>query len=89
MLAVAALWLVEVGGLAEFEPRPETVPRLPKPPAGRPRVDRLFRLGLGLIPAGLLAGYAPVGQFAPAMWPTPEPIPEISEQQFCSDMTYP
>lgn len=26
-VAVATVWVVEVGGLAEFEPRPETVPR--------------------------------------------------------------
>src|SRR5206468_8362362 len=81
-LAVATLWLVEVGGLAEFEPRAETVPplpKLPKPPRGRARVHRLFRLGLGLILAGIITGHAPVGRFTPDPWPAPTPPPEIGE----------
>jgi hypothetical protein len=81
-LAVATLWLIEVGGLAEGEPRPETVPPLPRPGPGRPRPYRLFRLGLGLVVAGILAGRVPVGRFIPERWPEPQPIPEISEHEF-------
>lgn len=85
VLAVATLWLVEVGGLSEGEPRPETVPpwpKLPRPPRGRPRVHRLFIIGLGRIVAGLLAGVAPVGRFAQEAWPAPEPVPVITEDDF-------
>jgi hypothetical protein len=88
-LAVATLWLVEVGGLAEAEPRAETVPPLPKPPAGRARVHRLFRLGLGMILAGIIAGRVPVGRLTPDPWPDPTPAPKISEQDFIAGLTYP
>jgi hypothetical protein len=91
-LAVATLWLVEVGGVAESEPRAETVPplpRLPKPPRGQVRVHRLFRLGLGLILAGIITGRVPVGRFTPDRWPEPHPPPEISEYEFVAGMTYP
>jgi hypothetical protein len=88
-LAVATLWLIEVGGAAETQARPETVPPLPKPAPRRGRPPRLFRVGLGLIVAGLLAGRLPVGRFLPEAWPEPQPIPEISEHEFCSQMTYP
>jgi hypothetical protein len=56
-VAVATLCLVEVGGLAEGEPRAETVP--PFRSAGRSRVHRVFRVGLGLILAGLLGRGGP------------------------------
>ncbi len=79
VLAVATLWLIEVGGLSEFETRPETVPPLPKP---RVRHARLFRVGLGVILASLLRGRLPEGRFEPEPWPVPEPIPEVSEQEF-------
>lgn len=90
-LAVATLWLIEVGGLAECEPRPETVPPLPPPRASHPRVRRirLFRLGLGLILAGIITGHVPSGRFVPEAWPVPQPVPEISEHEFLSQMTYP
>lgn len=86
-VSLATLWLVEVGGLAEFEPRAETVPPLGR--LDRPRVHRLFRVGLALIVAGLLAGEVRTGRFVPEPWPKPIPIPPITEQQFCSQMTYP
>jgi hypothetical protein len=86
-VAAATLWLVEVGGLAEGEPRPETIP--PFRPAGRPRIHRLFRIGLGLILAGLLAGAVVTGRFAPEPWPEPVPIPHLSESEFMAQMTYP
>jgi hypothetical protein len=76
-------------GLAEGEPRPETVPPLPKPRAGPARWARLFRVGLGLIVAGVIRGQVPVGRFVPEAWPAPQPVPEISEDEFCSQLTYP
>ncbi|OWK41049.1 hypothetical protein [Fimbriiglobus ruber] len=87
VVAVATLWLVEVGGLAEFEPRPETVPAFRT--TGRPRIHRLFRIGLGLILAGLLCGTVPTGRLEPEPWPDPVPIPALSEAEFMAQMTYP
>ena len=86
-VSLATLWLVEVGGLAEFEPRAETVSPLGR--LGRPRVHRLFRVGRALIVAGLLAGEVRTGRFVPESWPKPIPIPPVTEEQFCSQMTYP
>jgi len=86
-VSLATLWLVEVGGLAEGEPRPETVP--PFRTAGRPRIHRLFRVGRGLILAGLLSGRVAAGHFAPEPWPAPVPIAAISEDEFVAQMTYP
>ena len=88
-LAVATLWLIEVGGVGETEPRPETLPPLPPPRPGRPRPHRLFRLGWGLIMAGIVRGKIPQGRFVPEDWPQPETIPESNEHEFCSQMTYP
>ena len=85
-VSVATLWLVEVGGLAELEPRAETVPPLGR--LDRPRVHRLFRVGLAAILAGVLVGTVRVGRFQPEPWPTPVPIPTVTEDQFCSQMTY-
>lgn len=86
-VALATVWLVEVGGLAESEPRAETIPRFRT--AGRPRVHRVFRVGLGLILAGLLGGAVVTGRFDPEPWPDPVPIPAISEAEFMAQMTYP
>ena len=86
-LAVATLWPVEVDGLAEFEPRAETVPPF-RPPAG-PRTHRLFRVGLGLILAGLMAGEVRSGRFAPEPWPNTVPIPAVTEDEFMAQSTYP
>jgi hypothetical protein len=90
-LAVATLWLIEVGGLAEGEPRPETVPPLPPPRTdhARPRHERLFRVGLGRILTGIVTGWVPVGWIVPDPWPAPQPVPKISEPEFLSQMTYP
>ena len=87
VVAVATLWLVEVGGLSEFEPRSETVPPLGR--SGGARRHRLFRIGLAVIGAGLLAGELRTGRFDPEPWPTPILIPTISENEFSSQMTYP
>jgi Transposase DDE domain len=89
VVALATLWLVEVGGLAEQAVPPATVPRLPKPPAGRPRVHRLFRLGLAVILAGLLRGELMAGTVTPEPWPAPDPPAGITEENFLADLTYP
>jgi hypothetical protein len=86
-LAVATLWLVEVGGLAEFEPRPETIPRFGSG-AGR-RIHRVFWVGLGLIVAGLLAGEVRSGRLVPEPWPERKDYPPLSEGEFLKRMTYP
>lgn len=62
-VVVAAVRLVEVGRLAECEPRAETVPPLGR--SDRPQVHRPFRLGLIVILAGLLVGQVRVGWFCP------------------------
>jgi len=89
VLAVATLWLIEVGGLAEAGAHAEGLPPLPKRRAGQPRPHRLFRVGLGLIVAGIVTGRIPAGRFTPEEWPEPQPIAAISEHEFCSQMTYP
>jgi hypothetical protein len=86
-VSVATVWLVEVGGLAECEPLAETVPPLGR--LDRPRVHRLFRVGLAVILAGLLGGRVMVGRFVPEPWATPRPIPALTEDEFRSGMTYP
>ena len=86
-VSLATLWLVEVGGLAEFEPRSETVPPLGR--LDRPRVHRLFRVGLAVILAGLLGGEVRAGRFEPQPWPAPVPIPTVTEDLFRPQMTYP
>jgi hypothetical protein len=86
-VAVATVWLVEVGGLAECEPVAETVPPLGR--LDRPRVHRLFRVGLAVILAGLLAGRVRTGRLVPEPWPTPTPIPALAEEEFRSRLTYP
>jgi hypothetical protein len=87
VLAVATAWLVEVGGLAELEPVAETIPRFRS--EGRPRVHRVFRVGLGLIVAGLLAGEVCRGRLVPEPWPDPVPIPPVTENEFVKHLTYP
>lgn len=87
VLAVATVWLVEVGGLAEFEPRPETIPRFRS--VGGRRVHRVFRVGLGLILAGLLVGEVRRGRLVPEPWPEPVPIPPVTEDEVRKRATYP
>ncbi len=66
-LAVATLWLLEVGGAAEAAIRPETMP----PCAARPRRHAVFRRGLALLWAALIGGALPGGRFVPEPWPKP------------------
>jgi hypothetical protein len=86
-VAVATLWLVEVGGLAEFEPRAETIPRFRS--SGQRRLHRVFRVGLGVIVAGLLVGRVLEGRLIPEAWPDPRPYPPITEDEFQKRLTYP
>jgi hypothetical protein len=89
VVAVATLWLLEVGGAAEATVLPVTVPKLPKPSRDRRRVHRVFRVGHRLILAGLLRGQLLTGGFVPEPWPAPEPPDELTEQEFVAGMTYP
>jgi DDE family transposase len=89
VVALATLWLLEVGGAADAGVPAATVPRLPRPPAGRRRVHRVFRLGLALILAGLLRGELVAGRFEPEAWPRPDPPPRIDETEFTAGLTYP
>jgi hypothetical protein len=93
-VAVATLWLVEVGGAAESEVAAETVLRLPGVGSGRrvpPRRHRVFRRGLAVLLAALLrGGRLPRGRFLPEPWPEDcHEATTLTEQLFCSDKTYP
>jgi hypothetical protein len=71
-IAVATLWLVQVGGAAESDVAAETLPAVPAGGgAGRaPRLHRIFRRGLAVILAALVRGQAlPQGRFLPEDWP--------------------
>ena len=92
-VAVATVWAVEVGGLAEREERAETMPpvgrsrdRRPTRRSNRPgsprRRVRVFVRGLAAVMAGLLNGTVVTGRFLPEPWPNIERIPRISEAQF-------
>jgi len=82
-LAVATLWLLEVGGAAEAAIRPETVPRCPAPA----RRHAVFRRGLAVLGAALMAGSAPAGRFVPEAWPEPatEAGPPLTEESLLLD----
>jgi hypothetical protein len=68
-LALATLWLLEVGGLAEASIRPETVSRWTAPA----RRHAVFQQGLAAIRAAWVGGWRPEGRFVPESWPEPEP----------------
>jgi len=82
-VAVATLWLLEVGGAAEAAVPPETLPAV--------RRHRVFRRGLALILAALLRGEPPPGgRFVPEDWPEPaRDIPPSTEDEFIQNHTYP
>jgi hypothetical protein len=86
-VAVATLWLIEVGGLAEFESRPETIPQFRE--VGHRRLHRVFRIGLGMVVAGLLAGQVFRGRLVPEPWPELQGYPPLTEEQFLKRPTYP
>jgi hypothetical protein len=79
-LAVATLWLLEVGGAGEKCHR--VVPAWPEPQErGSQRKHRLFRVGLGILLAALLCGELPSGEFTPEAWPEPQAVPQRTEKQ--------
>ena len=78
-LALATLWLLEVGGAAEAAVPPETLPAV--------RLHRVFRRGLALVPAALLRGGPPRGRFVPEPWP--QAPPPGAEERFIQNHTYP
>lgn len=100
-VAVATVWVVEVGGLGEHEERAETIPPVPpaggppkgaRPPnrPGSPRPHRVFVRGLAAVMAGLMAGQVKTGTFIPEPWPDVVPIPDITEAEFeAREQTYP
>jgi hypothetical protein len=81
-IAVAMLWVVSVGGVAEatlpassLETLPEQhIARRRPPPRARPRLLSCFRRGMLTILAALLTGEPlPVGRFLPEPWPSHPP----------------
>ena len=93
-VAVATLWLLAVGGVAEEAVPLEVVPALPegveRPRRHGPRLHRVFRRGLSEIVAALLQGRLPHGQFVPEAWPENfHEATNMSEAEFCSKQTYP
>jgi hypothetical protein len=72
-IAVATPWLVQVGGVAESDVAPETLPAVLADgrSAGRaPRLHRIFRCGRAMILAALVLGQSlPQGRFLPEDWP--------------------
>jgi Transposase DDE domain len=96
-LAVGTLWLVAVGGAAELDESVavETVGRLPEAaphPKRRPgRRHRLFAVGVAALLGAWLDGRGPPRwRLEPETWPEPwHDIPTLTEEQFCSDKTYP
>jgi hypothetical protein len=94
-IAVTLLWLVVIGAVVEGDARRETLGQLSnpgvRPPQTRPRRRRLLLLGLAEWLAALLSGRPlPQGKLAPEPWPDEwHNVPTITEQEFCSDKTYP
>jgi Transposase DDE domain len=82
-LAVATLWLVEVGGAAEAAVPPETLPPL--------RRHCVLRRGLALVLAALARGEPlPPGRFVPEDWPrTSQPDDVWDEHDWISENTCP
>jgi hypothetical protein len=71
-VAVATLWLVQVGGVAEASEAVETLPPMATVVGRRPprRLHRVFRQGVAVILAVLAQGQPlPQGHFLPEDWP--------------------
>ena len=94
-IAISILWLVVIGAQVEGDERRETLGRLPQGAAqgqvGTARIHRLFLVGMVEFLAALLTGRPlPRGKLAPEPWPDAwHDVPNVTEQQFCSDKTYP
>jgi hypothetical protein len=85
-LALATLWLLEVGGLADAAIPPPTVPPWADPPGRR---HAAFARGLAAIRAAWLLGRPAVGRFVPEPWPEPAPDvgPPLTEESMELELT--
>jgi hypothetical protein len=88
-VAVATVWVVQVGGLGEHEERAETIPPLSvgraersNRPGDRRRRVRVSVRGRAGILAGLLNGRLRTGRFIPEPWPAVRRIPSLTEAEF-------
>lgn len=91
-IAVTILWLVVIGAQVEGDSRRETLGEVRAGRGQAPaRRHRLLVLGLAQWLAALLSGRPlPQGKLAPEPWPDAwHDVPTITEQEFCSDKTYP
>jgi hypothetical protein len=85
VMAVAKIWVLSVGGYAEADFPPSSLPFFPPPyfpyrcrprTASRPRLLSIFARGLLIILTALLRGdYLPFGDFVPEPWPFSPPLP--------------
>ena len=89
VMAVATIWVLSLGGYAEAELPPSSLPFFPPPyfpfrcrprTASRPRLLSIFARGLLIILAALLRGEGlPYGDFVPEPWPfSPHPSSSFS-----------
>jgi hypothetical protein len=94
-IAISILWLVVIGAQVEGDERRDSLGRLPQGAtegqAGAARVHRLFLVEMMEFLAALLSRRPlPQGKLAPEPWPDAwHDVPTITEQEFCSDKTYP
>jgi hypothetical protein len=94
-IAVSMLWLVVIGAAVEGDQRRETLGKVHRGQrrsavAVRRRL-RLFLIGVAEWLAALVSGRPlPEGKLAPESWPDVwHDVPTPTEQEFCSDKTYP
>jgi hypothetical protein len=91
-IAVALLWLVVIGAAVESDGRPETIGAVPVgQERGHGRRQRLLVRGLAEWLAAQLRGRPlPQGTLAPDPWPAAwHDVSTPTEEDFCSDNTYP
>jgi Transposase DDE domain len=93
VLALATLWLLEVGGSADPAVPPETLPAVGRPAAAaRGRLHSAFREGLYTILAALWRGEPlPQGRFLAQGWPAVSEVHDLLTEQdlLADDKTYP
>src|SRR5207302_7823847 len=84
-VAVATLWLVQVGGVAVAAIAVETLPPVATVAAGRrrpPRLHRVFRQGLAVILAALAQGQPlPQERFLPEEWPETTHLDDVLTEE--------
>jgi hypothetical protein len=84
VLALATLWLLEVGGVTDPAVPPETLPAVGRPAAVEPsaRLHSVFREGLYTILAALWRGQPlPQGRFLPQDWPAVSEVHDLLTEQ--------